>query len=195
MFHGSREARCSTRAGFENQRHWQAQHRKNRPRRDEQQSERRHEAAQRCGGQDRSVAIIKFTGLMGQILRLRQLRLDPAPKVLDGGAGVRRAAGFERHHGQARRRGHGHQEHDLHLHAGPINNLFGPLTDFVKQNSPALTATIPTSKMFPARSPPGRALGKLIYDETLYNSALTTVTNLQDTAASARKCSPPPNRP
>ena len=69
-----------------------------------------------------------------------------------------------------------------------INNLFGPLTDFVKQNSPALTATIANIKNVSSQIAAGQGtVGKLIYDETLYNSALTTVTNLQDTAASARE--------
>lgn len=68
-----------------------------------------------------------------------------------------------------------------------IDNLLGPLTDFIKQNSAPITATIANVKNVSSQIAAGQGtIGKLIYEQTLYDSALTTVSNLQDTATSAR---------
>ena len=68
-----------------------------------------------------------------------------------------------------------------------INNLMGPLVDFVKQNSAPLTATIANVKNVSSEIAAGQGtIGKLIFDQALYDSALITVSNLQETAASAR---------
>ncbi len=68
-----------------------------------------------------------------------------------------------------------------------IDNLVGPLTDFIKQNSAPITATIANVKNVSSQIAAGQGtVGKLIYSEALYDSALTTVSNLQETAASAK---------
>ncbi len=68
-----------------------------------------------------------------------------------------------------------------------INNLMGPLVDFVKQNSAPLTATIANVKNISSEIAAGQGtIGKLIYDDSLYTTAMTTVSNLQETASSAR---------
>ncbi len=68
-----------------------------------------------------------------------------------------------------------------------INNLIGPLTDFIKQNSGPITATIANVKNVTSQIAAGQGtVGKLIYEDALYSTALTTVSNLQDTAASAK---------
>jgi len=68
-----------------------------------------------------------------------------------------------------------------------INNLLGPLTDLIKQNSGHLTATVSNIDSITGQIASGRGtVGKLIYDQTLYNSALDTVSNLQSTVASAQ---------
>ena len=60
-----------------------------------------------------------------------------------------------------------------------INNLLGPLTDLIKQNSVHLTATIPNIENITAQIASGQGtVGKLIYTDSLYDSAFTTVTNL-----------------
>ncbi|MEK7706625.1 MAG: MlaD family protein [Verrucomicrobiota bacterium] len=64
-----------------------------------------------------------------------------------------------------------------------IDNLLGPFTDFLKQNSGPLTATIANLRSMSAQIAEGKgAIGKLIYDDALYNTALTTVSNLQSTS-------------
>ena len=69
-----------------------------------------------------------------------------------------------------------------------IDNLLGPLTDFMKQNSAPITATIANLKNISSEIAAGQGtIGKLIYDDSLYASAIVTVSNLQDTAASAKE--------
>ncbi|HWY74997.1 MAG TPA: MlaD family protein [Verrucomicrobiae bacterium] len=69
-----------------------------------------------------------------------------------------------------------------------IDNLLGPFTDFMKQNNPRLSAIIANFQGVSAQIAQGKGtVGKLIYDDALYNSAMTTVTNLQETAGDARQ--------
>lgn len=64
-----------------------------------------------------------------------------------------------------------------------IDNLLGPFTDFLKQNNAPLTAMIGNMRTVSDRIATGQGtIGKLINDDTLYVSALNTVSNLQDTA-------------
>jgi phospholipid/cholesterol/gamma-HCH transport system substrate-binding protein len=68
-----------------------------------------------------------------------------------------------------------------------LDNILGPITDFMKQNSAPLTATIANIKNVSSQIAAGQGtVGKLIYDDTLYTTALTTVSNLQATADSAK---------
>jgi phospholipid/cholesterol/gamma-HCH transport system substrate-binding protein len=68
-----------------------------------------------------------------------------------------------------------------------IENLLGPFTDFLKANRGPLTATIANMQAVSSQISSGKGtVGKLIYDETLYSSALSSVTNLQDAAAEIR---------
>jgi len=66
-----------------------------------------------------------------------------------------------------------------------IENLFGPLTDFIKQNSAPLTATIANLRAMSVQIAEGEGtFGKLISDKSptnLYNSALVAVNGLQST--------------
>ena len=69
-----------------------------------------------------------------------------------------------------------------------IDNLIGPLRDLIKANKEPLTATISnvrtiTTDLSSQISQGKGTLGKLIKDEALYNTALATVSNLQDTAS------------
>ena len=68
-----------------------------------------------------------------------------------------------------------------------IDTLVGPLRDFINANKDPLTATISNVQVMSleisSNIEQGKGtLGKLIQDETLYNTALSTVSNLQDTA-------------
>src|SRR5438552_6107777 len=69
------------------------------------------------------------------------------------------------------------------LSGDSIQNLLGPFTDFLKENSPRLTAILSSMKTISAQIAEGKGtVGKLINEDALYRSALATVTNLNDTA-------------
>jgi phospholipid/cholesterol/gamma-HCH transport system substrate-binding protein len=62
------------------------------------------------------------------------------------------------------------------------------LTDFIRQNSGHLSGTISNIDAISGQIAAGQGtVGKLIYTDALYNSALATVTNLQDTVTAARQ--------
>jgi len=65
-----------------------------------------------------------------------------------------------------------------------IDNLLGPFTDFLKANQAPLTLSISNFSQVTSQIASGKgSVGKLIYDEALYNSAYSAVTNLQNAAA------------
>ena len=69
-----------------------------------------------------------------------------------------------------------------------INNLLGPMTDLIKQNSARITQTLSNMESISGQIASGQGtVGKVIYSDTLYDSALTTVTNLQDAVTQARQ--------
>lgn len=64
-----------------------------------------------------------------------------------------------------------------------IDSLFGPLIGFVQDNREPLTATIANLRTTSTRIVEGQGtIGKLINDPDLYNTALTTVSNMQTTS-------------
>ncbi|MEW6306244.1 MAG: MlaD family protein [Verrucomicrobiota bacterium] len=64
-----------------------------------------------------------------------------------------------------------------------IQNVLGPLTDFMKDNRIPLTAMIGNMRNVSDQIAQGKGtIGKLIADEALYNSALDTVKSLNSTA-------------
>ena len=68
-----------------------------------------------------------------------------------------------------------------------IDNLIGPLTDFFKQNSAPITATIANVKNISSEIAAGQGtVGKLIYEDSLYNTALSTVSNVQTTISTVQ---------
>lgn len=68
-----------------------------------------------------------------------------------------------------------------------IDQYLGPFVDFMKANREPLTQTISNINSVTYHISQGQGtVGKLIYDQTLYDTALTTVTNLQSTLADAQ---------
>lgn len=69
-----------------------------------------------------------------------------------------------------------------------INNLLGPMTDLIKQNSARITMTLSNMESISGQIASGQGtVGRVIYSDQLYNSALSTVTNLQDAVTSAKQ--------
>ncbi len=64
-----------------------------------------------------------------------------------------------------------------------IDNLLGPFTDFMKQNNPRISAILANAQTISSQVSQGKGtIGRLIYEDTLYNTATATVTNFQDVA-------------
>jgi len=69
-----------------------------------------------------------------------------------------------------------------------IDNLLGPFTDFMKQNNPRISAIMANAQAISGQIAQGKGtIGKLIYEDTLYSSASTAVTNLQDVATEIKQ--------
>ncbi len=135
-----------------------------------------------------SEAVIKFTGLMGQNFVSISFGSPDAPKAVDGAvlqteeqpdlnavmAKLNDAADGIKRFGDA-------------FSGDKISNLIGPLVDFVKQNSGNISGAISNIDNITGQIASGQGtVGRMIYTDQLYDSALTTVSNLQDTAGSAR---------
>lgn len=135
-----------------------------------------------------SKAIIKFTGLMGQNFVALSFGSPGAPlaaegTVLETGEQPDLSAIMAKLDTAAA----GIQNITKVFSGDKLDNILGPLTDFMKQNSAPLTATIANVKNISSEIAAGNGtIGHLIYQDTLYNSALTTVSNLQDTTTYAK---------
>lgn len=135
-----------------------------------------------------SKAIINFTGLMGQNFVAVSFGSPGAPKVEDGavlesGEQPDLSAIMAKLDNAAA----GIQNLTKSFTGDKIDNLLGPLTDFIKQNSGPITATISNVKNVTSQIAAGQGtVGRLIYEDALYNTALSTVSNLQDTATEVR---------
>ena len=128
-----------------------------------------------------STAIVKFSGLMGQNFISIQGGSPDSPPVKQGAVLTAKeqpdlAALMT----------------DLQDVAGDIkgmansfsptnfSELLGPLTDFIKRNSPVLTATIGNMKIVSDKVAQGQGtVGRLINDVSFYNSVSVTMSNLQ----------------
>jgi phospholipid/cholesterol/gamma-HCH transport system substrate-binding protein len=65
-----------------------------------------------------------------------------------------------------------------------FSNLLGPFTDFLKENSPRLTAILGNLQVISGQIAKGQGtVGKLISDEELYNKAVAAVDNLNKSTA------------
>lgn len=135
-----------------------------------------------------SIATVKFTGLMGQNFVSVSFGSPNAPRATEGTelstkeqpdlsvimAKIDDVAG-------------GVQNLTKSFSGLKLDELLGPFIDFMKDNRQPLTATISNINSVTFQISQGRGtIGKLIYDQTLYDSALDTVTNLQSTLADAR---------
>jgi len=68
-----------------------------------------------------------------------------------------------------------------------FSNLLGPFTEFIKENSPRLSAILGNLQTISTRIAQGEGtVGRMINDDTLYFSALNTVSNLNTTVADAK---------
>jgi phospholipid/cholesterol/gamma-HCH transport system substrate-binding protein len=134
-----------------------------------------------------SKAAVKFTGLMGQNFVAIDFGSPDAARAKDG----TELATYEQPDLNAVMSKldsavDGIQSMTKTFASDDIHNLFGPLGDFFKSHKDELGATIENITNITGKIASGQGtVGKLIYEDTLYASAMTTVTNLQSASAAA----------
>ncbi len=130
-----------------------------------------------------SKASIRFTGLMGQNFVAIDFGSENAPRVEDGQtiASVEQPD-FNALMARLDEAATGIQNITKTFTGDKLDNLIGPLMNFIKDNREPLTATIANFKSVSDQIAQGKGtVGKLIHDDTLYNTALTTVSNVNQT--------------
>ena len=129
-----------------------------------------------------STATIKFTGLLGQNFVALDFGSPSSPPAADGAvlASVEQpdlSAMMQKIDNVAT----GVENLTKSFTGVKIDDLLGPLTDFLKANKGPLTATIANFQAVSAQIAEGKgSVGKMINDDALYNSLYNTATNLQD---------------
>ncbi len=143
-----------------------------------------------------SVATIKFTGLLGQNFVALDFGSKNAPLATDGTMlESKEQPDLSAMMAKLDNVATGVENLTKSFTGEKVENLLGPFTDFLKANREPLTATIANMQAVSSQIAQGKGtVGKLIYDDALYNSAYASVTNLQDavqeiklTVADARK--------
>jgi phospholipid/cholesterol/gamma-HCH transport system substrate-binding protein len=135
-----------------------------------------------------SKATVKFTGLMGQNFVAISFGSPGAPRADEGAVlATTEQPDMSAIMDKLDKAATGIANFGNSFTGDKIDNLVGPLTDFVKQNSGPITATIANIKNVSSQIAAGQGtIGKMIYDDALYNTAISTVSNLQDTAIAVR---------
>ncbi len=132
-----------------------------------------------------SVASVRFTGLMGQnFISLTFGTPGAPPATADTVLASTEQPDFSAMMAKLDNVATGVENLTKSFTGEKIDNLLGPFTDFLKANREPLTATIANLKSVSSQIAQGKGtVGKLIYDDSLYNSALATVSNLDSTAS------------
>jgi len=135
-----------------------------------------------------SKAIIKFTGLMGQNFVSVDFGSANAPRAIDGTTlETEEQPDLNAVMAKLDKATTGMQNLFQSFTGDKIDNLIGPLSDFFKQNSGHIGGAISNIDNITAQIAGGQGtVGKLIYNQSLYDSAISTVTNLQDAVAQVR---------
>jgi phospholipid/cholesterol/gamma-HCH transport system substrate-binding protein len=69
-----------------------------------------------------------------------------------------------------------------------IDNILGPFTQFMRDNNPRISAILANLQAVSTQVTQGKGtMGRLVYDDSLYNSAYASLSNLQDTATEIKQ--------
>ena len=130
-----------------------------------------------------STATIKFAGLMGQSFVSLDFGTPGAPRAAENAIlGTTEQPDISAIMAKLDNVASGIENITKSFSGEKIDNILGPFTDFLKQNSGPLTATIANLRSVSGQIAEGKGtVGKLIYEDSLYSSALTTISNLQTT--------------
>jgi phospholipid/cholesterol/gamma-HCH transport system substrate-binding protein len=130
-----------------------------------------------------SVATIKFAGLMGQSFVSLDFGSPGAPIAAEGTAlATVEQPDFSAILVKLDNVASGVENLTKSFTGDKIDNLLGPITDFLKQNTGPLSEAITNFAYTSKQIASGQGtVGKLIFEDSLYVSTLTTVSNLQST--------------
>jgi len=135
-----------------------------------------------------SVATVKFAGLMGQNFVSINFGSPGAPRAVDGSLiASEEQPDLSAIMAKLDKAASGIESFGKSFSGDKIDNILGPLTDFFKQNSGHIGAVVTNIENVTSQIASGQGtVGRLIYQDALYNSAISTVTNLQDAVAQVR---------
>jgi phospholipid/cholesterol/gamma-HCH transport system substrate-binding protein len=127
-----------------------------------------------------SKATIKFTGLMGQNYVSISFGSVGAPPLKEGRTlDTTEQPDLSQLMEKLGNVATGVESLTTNFNFGNITELLGPMTDFVKQNTPRITAILGNAQTISDQIAKGEGtVGRLIKEDTLYTSALGAVTNL-----------------
>ncbi|MEO6034073.1 MAG: MlaD family protein [Verrucomicrobiota bacterium] len=131
-----------------------------------------------------SKATIKFTGLMGENFIALDFGTPQGVKAADGAyLQTTEQPDLSALMAKLDNVATGVQNLTKSFTGDKIDNLLGPFTDFLKENSPRLTAIFGNMQTISSQIAEGKGtVGKLINDDALYLTAINTVSNLQATS-------------
>lgn len=135
-----------------------------------------------------SIASVQFTGLMGQNFVALTFGTDKAP-VAEKGTTLesREQPDLSLIMSKLESVADGVQNMTKSFSGDEISKLFGPFTDFLKQNQPKIAAILGNVQTISGTIAQGQGtVGKIIHDDTLYQTALSTVTNLNQAVSDVR---------
>ena len=135
-----------------------------------------------------SRATIKFTGLMGQNFVAISFGSPNEPAAIDGAVlATEEQPDLNAVMAKLNDAATGLDNFGKSFSGTKIDDLLGPLLDFVKQNSGNIGGAISNIDNITTQIASGQGtVGRMIYTDQLYDSALTTVSNIQDAAGSAK---------
>ncbi len=130
-----------------------------------------------------SKATIKFAGLMGQ--NFVAINLGTAPTTFENGANIETVeqADLSAIMAKLDNVATGIENVTKSFSGDSIQNVLGPMTDFLKDNNPKITAILGNLQNVSTQMAEGKGtVGKLLSDESLFNDAKAAVNTLNTTA-------------
>jgi phospholipid/cholesterol/gamma-HCH transport system substrate-binding protein len=133
-------------------------------------------------------ALVKFTGLMGQNFVSIEGGSPGAPDIESGSIETTEQPDLSALMARLDGVAGGIESLTKSFSTDNISTLLGPLNDFIKQNSGPLTAMIANMRTVSDHIAQGQgSVGKFIMDDSFYNAAYGTATNLQSASGDIKE--------
>ncbi len=136
-----------------------------------------------------SRATIRFTGMMGQNYVAIEFGTDKGPLVEDGAElETSEQPDFNQLMSKLESVTTGIQKLTTTFSDSNLGDLLLPFTDFLNESKPRILTILSNAESITAQVASGQGtVGRLIYEDTLYATALSTVTNLDTTAGDVQR--------